>query len=73
MTERKDGSDIIIKQGHKRGGWIFMDKSYYKDQIIMDGHLNSVTNKLIDQNSDQKVFTNLKKLIKKHKENLQKK
>ena len=43
MNERRDDPEIIIKQRHKGEGWIFMDKSYYKKQIIMDRHLNSVT------------------------------
>ena len=61
INESKNNSDIITKQSDKGGGWIIMDKFYYEDQIIINGHLNSITYKLTDDNSDQEEFTKLKK------------
>ena len=49
-----------------------MDKSYYKDQIKMDGHLNSLTYKLIDDNSDQQLFRNVINWLTKIRKTLQK-
>ena len=48
------------KQTYKGGGWINMDQSYYKAQI-MDGRVSSLKYKLIHDNGDQSEFANLKK------------
>ena len=61
------------KQTYKGGGWINMDQSYYKAQI-MDGHVSSLKYKLIHDNGDQSEFANLKKkILNKNKENSAKK
>ena len=50
-----------------------MDKDYYEEHIIKDGHLSNPIYKVVPENSDKKVFNNLIKLIEKYKSNLTKK
>ena len=43
-----------------------MDKDYYCNTVVMKHHLNTSTYQKVDSNSDERVFNNLKFLIKKH-------
>ena len=50
-----------------------MDKEYYINHIVVDGHLNNPIYKPIQSNTDQKFFQNLRKLVDKYCSNLTKK
>ena len=50
-----------------------MDKEYYINHVVLDGHLNNPIYKSIPSNTDQKVFQNLRKLVEKYSSNLTKK
>ena len=50
-----------------------MDKEYYINHIVLDGHLNSPIYKPITKNTDQELFQNLSKLVNKYYSNLTKK
>ena len=50
-----------------------MDREYYINHIVLDGHLNNPIYKPIPNNADQKVFQDLSKLVNKHSSNLTKK
>ena len=48
-------NNLIFKTADKGGGWVIMDKNYYKDQLVMP-HLLSNVYKEVSRNSDKKVF-----------------
>ncbi len=50
-----------------------MDKSYYRDTLVLHGHLNTSTYFKASSNEDEIVMKNLKSLIKKHNVTLTKK
>ena len=50
-----------------------MDKEYYINHIVHDGHLNNPIYTLNPSNTDQKLFQNLRKLVDKYSSNLTKK
>ena len=50
-----------------------MDKEYYINHVVLDGHLYNTIYKPILSNTDQKVFQNLRKLVDKYSSNLTKK
>ena len=47
-----------------------MDKEYYINHIVLDGHLNNPIYKPMPGNTDQKVFQKLRKLVDKYSPNL---
>ena len=49
-----------------------MDKEYYINHIVLDGHLNNPIYKPMSRNTDQKVFQKLRKLVDKYSPNLAK-
>ena len=68
----KESNNLIFKKTDKGGGWVIMDKNYYKDQLVMR-HLLSNAYKEVSRDSDKKVFKNLLEHIKKHKDIFSKK
>ena len=50
-----------------------MDKEYYINHFVLDGHLNNPIYKPIPNDTDQKVFQNLRKLVDKYSSHLTKK
>ena len=49
-----------------------MDKSYYRDSLVVKGHLDSNVYQEVPRNSDKKVFEKLKFLVEKYRSNLSK-
>ena len=49
-----------------------MDKEYYINYTVLNGHLNNPINKPIPSNTDQNVFQNLCILVGKYSSNLTK-
>ena len=62
--------NIILKTPDKGSGWVIMDKSFYKNKLILNGHLDNDVYMKIDKKSDQIVFRKMKELVTKHKPNL---
>ena len=72
LKSLKENNNLIFKTADKGGGWVIMDKNYYKDQLVMP-HLLSNVYKEVSRDSDKKVFKNLLEHIKKHKDIFSKK
>ena len=68
----KGNQDIVFKTADKGGGWVIMDKNYYRDKIVKE-HLLSNVYKEVSIDSDKKVFKNLKEHVKKDESILTKK
>ena len=73
LSNLRMNTDIILKPPDKGGGWVIMDKSFYENQLVLNGRLNSCVYKEIESNSDQIVFRKMKDLVHKFKSNLTKK
>ena len=74
LKELQQDERIIIKEADKGGALVIMDRSFYKDKLIMEDHLNDgSTYRKVESNADTKTFKNLNKLIEKHDECLTKK
>ena len=54
------------------GDLVLIDKSYYRDSLVIKGHLVSTVYRKVPLDSDKKVFQNLKSLVEKYKSNLTK-
>ena len=55
LKSLKENNNLIFKTADKGGGWVIMDKNYYKDQLVMP-HLLSNVYKEVSRESDKKVF-----------------
>ena len=66
LEELRLGNEIIIKKADKGNTLVIMDKTFYKDKLIMD-HLNTTTYCKVDEREERKVMCNLKKLVEKYK------
>ena len=73
LNELKDDSEIIIIKADKGNVLIIMSKSFYRDKLVVNDHLNTPTYSKTEQNIDQKVVKNMKILMEKHKKCLTKK
>ena len=60
-------SDIVIKKADKGNTLVIIDKSFYRDKLIMQDHLNSITYRPAELNSDMKVMKHLTSLMDKHR------
>ena len=72
LQSLKENQDIVFKTADKGGGWVIMDKNYYREKIVKD-HLLSNVYKEVSLDSDKKVFKKLKEHIKKYESILTKK
>ncbi len=43
LKELTSNENIIIKKSHKSGNFVIMDKSFYRDTLVLQGHLHSDT------------------------------
>ena len=57
--------DITLKSKDKGGGLVLMDKSYYRDSLVIKEHLDSNIYQEVPLDSDKKVFQKLKSLVEK--------
>ena len=71
LKSLKKHNNLIFKTADKGGGWVIMDKEYYRDKLVMP-HLLSNVYKEVPVDNDKKVFRNLVKHINKHEELLTK-
>ena len=59
--------EIVMRPADKGNNIVIMNSEYYNDTLIMKGHLNTDAYKMVNPNTDKKVFNELKTLISKHK------
>ena len=69
----KSANDIVIKKADKGNTLVIMDMEFYRDKLVIMDHLEMDTYSIAPPNADKKVYTNLKKLVNKHKACLTKK
>lgn len=60
-------SDIVIKKADKGNTLVIIDKSFYRDKLVLQDHLNSITYRPAELNSDTKVMKHLTSLMDKHR------
>ena len=56
-----------IKKADKSNTFVIMDKTHYRDKLVLEQHLLTDTYETADINSNLKVFRNLEKLTEIHK------
>ena len=66
-------SNIEIKKADKSDTWVIMDKTLYRDQLVLKEHLQTSTYEIASLDANKKVFVELGKLIEKHSQCLTKK
>ena len=59
-------STLEIKKADKTDVWVVMDKFEYRDQLILEQHLQTPTYEPASENINQQVFSDLKKLVEAH-------
>ena len=62
LKELTSNENIIIKQADKSGNFVLMDKDFYWDVLVLEGHLNSNSYMKVASNEDNVVMINLKNL-----------
>ena len=70
LKELSENEDVITKRADKSGNFVLVDKSFYHDQLVLEGLLATDSYQKISDNEDLLVMKNLKKLIKKHEDSL---
>ena len=66
LKELQEDQDLVIRKADKGNTLMVMDEDYYCNTLVMKHHLDTSTYQKVDSNSDKRVFSNLKFLIKKH-------
>lgn len=67
LTDLKQNENITIKKADKGGSIVIMDTDYYRNHLVIEGHLQNNTYKEIQKDCDVKVMSRLKVLIENHK------
>ena len=70
LEELTSNNDLIIKQADKSGNFALMDKTYYRDSLVREGHLNSNAYEIIPIGEDKVVVQTLRKHVNRHKDSL---
>ena len=60
-------TDVVIKKADKGNTLVVMDKSFYRDKLVMKDHLLTNTYQSANMKSDFKVMTEIKSLLDKHR------
>ena len=66
----KNLDDIIIKKADKGNVLVILDKTFYRDKLVIEDHLKTETYKEVNVNADTVVFKELKLLLSKYKDNM---
>lgn len=66
LSQLRNNENIIIKPADKGSSTVIMDIDYYRDKLVLEGHLNGDGYKRVDPTSDEKVVANLVELAEKH-------
>ena len=72
LQELKDCPDITIKKADKGNTLVVMATDFYRDKLVLNDHINTLTYGKAQDNADAKTFQHLKKLMDKHKSSLTK-
>ena len=64
LKELQEDQDVVIKKVNKSNTLALMDEEYYCNTLVMQHHFNTSTYQKVDSNSDERIFNNLKFLIK---------
>ena len=70
LSELQTNNDIIIKRADKGGNFVIMDKGFYRDKLVLEGHLNTNDHKRVNNDEDIKVMRDLKSITKKFEKEL---
>lgn len=70
LKELKNNQDIVFKKADKGGSIVIMDTDYYRDHLVIKGHLSNDTYQKVDKNADKKVVKELNVHVEKFKDNL---
>ena len=68
LQELTSRDDIIIKRADKGGNFVIMDKDFYREKLILQGHLNGNDYKEVTLDQDNIVMRNLKTLVNKYQD-----
>ena len=60
LSELQNKNDIIIKRADKGGNFVIMDKDFYRDKLVLAGHLDASDNKCVNDDEDIKVIKDSK-------------
>ena len=63
LKELMENDDIIIKPADKGGCLVIMNKSFYRDKLVIQDHLNSDTYEKSDVASDSHAMQELQRLL----------
>ena len=66
LQELQQNNDIVINQADKGGSWVIMDTPFYRDKLVMEGHLNTNSYSLVENDCDVKVIKALKQHVQKY-------
>ena len=66
ITKLSTYDDIIVKKADKGGMFVVMDKTFYRDKLVISDHLSTDTYEVVPNNTDKLVMGALKNLLKKH-------
>ena len=64
LSELQTNSDIIIKRADKGGNFVIMDKDFYRDKLVLEGHLHTNDYRRVNDDEDIKVMKDLKTITK---------
>ena len=68
LNELKQNKDIIIKKLDKTNIMVVMDTDFYKNKLVLGDHLkNESTYETTSEKVDRNSFTNVKRLMDKHR------
>ena len=68
LKELMENDDIIIKPADKGGCLVIMNKSFYRDKLVIQDHLNSDTYEKSDIASDSRTMQELQGLMEIHQD-----
>lgn len=72
LNELKSNDKLIFKKADKGGSLVLMTKEFYRDRLVMEGHLTTSSYKKVNENCDKIVFSKIKDHIQNYKEILTK-
>ena len=70
LNELTSNNALIIKQADKSGNFVLMDQTYYRDTLVLEGHLHSGSYERVPLDEDKVVVQNLQNHVIRHKESL---
>ena len=62
ITKLSSYNDIIVKKADKGGMFVIMDKTFYRDKLVLSDHLSTDTYEIVPNNADKLVMGALRNL-----------